>query len=167
MIPAAKAKGGELVDKAKESHAAKKARKAEKKQTAVAEKQKTAVTPAPVKEENSTIVHTPEEVDQILNNMKFAALYIAAGIRELSNTVVTDDGTNPEKALEMQDKLKKLSSGEVMKTIEFMLEDKNRDKLDQATIRLFEAFKNKDFIVEGEAVPISQYLSVTAEEQAQ
>ena len=167
VIPAAKAKGGELVDKAKESHAAKKARKAEKKQTAVAEKQKTAVAPAPVKEENSTVVHTPEEVDQILNNMKFAALYIAAGIRELSNTVVTDDGTNPEKALEMQDKLKKLSSGEVMKTIEFLLEDKNRDKLDQATIRLFEAFKNKDFIVEGEAVPISQYLSMTAEEQAQ
>jgi hypothetical protein len=91
--------------------------------------------------------------------MKFAALYIAAGIRELSNTVVIDDGRDPKKVLAMQDKLKELSSGDVMKTIEFMLEDKNRDVLDQVTIRLFEAFKNKDFIVEGEAVPISRYLS--------
>ncbi len=151
-IPAVKAKGGNLIDKAKKSRLTKKVNKSE-------QKQKTNVAPAPVKEKSSTVVHAPEEVDQILNNMKFAALYIAAGIRELSNTVVIDDGRDPKKVLAMQDKLKELSSGDVMKTIEFMLEDKNRDVLDQVTIRLFEAFKNKDFIVEGEAVPISRYLS--------
>ena len=64
----------------------------------------------------------------------------------------------------MQSKLKELSSEDVMNTISFMLEDKNRDMLDQATIQLFEAFRNKDFIVEGETVSISKYLSVVSEE---
>lgn len=40
--------------------------------------------------------------------MKFAALYIEAGIRELSNTVVVD--ADSEKALEMQEKLNELTS---------------------------------------------------------
>lgn len=165
VIPATKAKGGELVDKAREPHAAKKAAKTEQKQATVAVKKPTEVASAHQKAESKTVVHTPEEVEQILNNMKFASLYIAAGIRELSNTVVSDDNLDPETALAMQAKLKALSSGEVMDTIEFMLEDKNRDKLDQATIQLFEAFRNKDFIVEGEAVPISRYLTAVAEEE--
>ena len=165
VIPAAKAKGGEFVDKVRESRAAKKAAKIEQKQTEVLEKKSTEVVSVPEKEEGKTVVHTPEEVEQILNNMKFAALYIAAGIRELSNTVVPEDDLNPEKSLAMQAKLNELSSGDIMDTIGFMLEDKNRDKLDQATIQLFEAFRNKDFNVEGEAVPISRYLTAVAEEQ--
>ena len=32
-------------------------------------------------------------------------------------------------------------------------------------IRLFEAFRQKDFIVEGEAVPISKYLEEIAEDE--
>ena len=43
-----------------------------------------------LEKEEKRVEHTTEEVDQIVNNMKFAALYIAAGIRELSNTVVID-----------------------------------------------------------------------------
>ena len=163
VIPAAKVKGGELLDKAIESHEAKKAKKAEQESAAMAVRQKTEVKSSSVKAENKTVIHTQEEVDQILNNMKFAALYIAAGIRELSNTAIADDGTDPEKTLAMQNKLKELSSGEIMNTIEFMLEDRNRDMLDQATIQLFEAFRHKDFIVEGEAVPISRYLSAAAD----
>ena len=165
VIPAAKIKGGELVDKARESYVAKKVSKTERIHKSVTEKKPIEVATATKKEESRTVAHTPEEVEQILNNMKFAALYIAAGIRELSNTVVSDDNLDSETALEMQAKLRELSSGEVMNTIEFMLEDKNRDKLDQATIQLFEAFRNKDFIVEGEAVPISKYLTVVAKEE--
>ena len=52
-----------------------------------------------------------------------------------------------------------------MNTIEFMLDDKNRDMLDQATIQLFEAFRHKDFIVDGKAVPISRYLISVAKEE--
>ena len=164
VIPAAKTKGEELIDRAIESHESKKTKKEEKKSAAVVVRPTTEVETPALKTEDRKIIHTQEEVDQILNNMKFAALYIAAGIRELSNTAIADDGTDPEKTLAMQEKLKELSSGEVMNTIEFMLEDRNRDLLDQATIRLFEAFRQKDFIVEGEAVPISKYLEEIAEE---
>ena len=165
VIPAARVKGGELVEKARVSQTAKRAKKMEQKQqTDIVEMQKSKVVSTSEKEERDKVIHTQEEVDQILNNMKFAALYIATGIRELSNTIIYDDGSDPEKTLAMQTKLKELSSGDVMKTIEFMLEDKNRDMLDKATIQLFEAFRHKDFIVEGEAVPISRYLSAVAEE---
>lgn len=163
VIPAAKVKSVELVSKAKENHAAKKARKVELKQSAIAAKKQTATASITTQPEADTVVHTPEEVNQILNNMKFAALYIAAGIRELSRTVVTSEDMDHATALEMQNRLKELSSGEVMSTIDFMLEDKNRETLDQATIQLFEAFRHKDFIVDGEAVPISKYLSEVAE----
>ena len=129
---------------------------AEKKQTKVA-------TPPQQNAGGDAVVHTQEEVDQILNNMKFASLYIAAGIRELSNTVIVDDGSDPERSLAMQEKLKELTSGQVMNTIKFMLEDRNRDALDQATIQLFEAFRHKDFIIDGEAVPISKYLTTAVE----
>ena len=138
--------------------AAKKAKKAEKKSAAVAVKQKTEVEASAPKTEDRTVIHTQEEVDQILNNMKFAALYIAAGIRELSNTVVKDDGTNPEIALSIQMKLKELTTDDVKRSIDFMLEDKNRDMLDQATIRLFEAFRNKEIIAGDKVVSINRYL---------
>ncbi len=163
VIPAAKAKGSKLVDKAWESKIAKKANKTEQTKTAVAVKKKTEVASVSGKKESNTVIHTHEEVNQILNNMKFAALYIAAGIRELSNTIVADDGSDPEKLLEMQTKLKELSSEDITKTIEFMLQDHNRDILDQATVQLFEAFRNKNFIVNGETVPISKYLSIGTE----
>ena len=93
--------------------------------------------------------------------MKLAALYIAAGIRELSNTVVKDDGTNPEIALSIQTKLKELTTDDVKRSIDFMLEDKNRDMLDQATIRMFEAFRNKKIIAGDKVVPINRYLEKT------
>lgn len=38
-----------------------------------------------------------------------------------------------------------------------MLEDKNRDMLDQATLQLFEAFRDEQFIIEGGRVPIANY----------
>ncbi len=165
VIPAAKAKGSELADKANESHAAKKAKKTEPKQTEVAMKKQTRVATPPQQNAGADkVVHTQEEADQILNNMKYASLYIAAGIRELSNTVISDDGSDSERTLALQEKLKELSSGQIMNTIEFMLEDRNRDVLDQATIQLFEVFRHKDFIVEGEAVSISKYLTAVAEE---
>jgi len=161
VIPAAKEKSAELYDKARESRAVRKAKKSDSKLSISGKKP----VPQDVKisegqdQGKGTVVHTSEEITQIVNNMKFAALYIAAGIRELSNTVIADDGMDPEKTLEMQEKLNKLSTGDVMKTIEFMLEDSNRDMLDQATIQLFDAFRHKDFIVNGERVPISKYLS--------
>lgn len=154
-IPSVKAKGGELIDKARGSL---EERKAKRKQNAVEFKQRTDACNAQVRPVVEEVVHTQEEVDQILHNMRLAALYIAAGIRELSNTVIKDDGSNPEIALSIQAKLKELTTEEVKKSIDFMLEDKNRDLIDQATVRLFEAFRNKEIIAGDRVVPISKYL---------
>jgi len=152
VIPAIKVKGAELLEKAKSSHIERKRKSSKypKQNTMRCALQKETLKQQPVH-------HSQEEVDQIINNMRLAALYIAAGIRELSNTVVTESGT-PERALEMETKLKELSSEQVMNTINFMLEENNRDKLDQATLQLFEAFRNRELIVDGEAIPISTYL---------
>ena len=161
-IPAVKAKGAELFNMVCDAFVPVEPVRAGMKQEDVTVKQSTEIVAVPAEPEERTVVHSQEEVEQILNNMKYAALYIAAGIRELSNTVIEDDGTDPQKVLAMQQKLNELSSKEVMDTIGFMLEDKNRNALDQVTIQLFEAFRQKEFIVEGEAVPISRYLQLAS-----
>ena len=160
VIPAAKAKGRELIGKTKIAPAQRKSKKLEQKQTAIADVKSTTVKDSSQKSiALGKMEHTPEEVDQIIKNMKFAAMYIAAGINELSKTIVKSDDLNT--AIEMQSKLDELSSEQVMTTINYMLEDKNRDMLDQATLQLFEAFTNKKLIIEGEKVPISNYIGVS------
>ena len=64
-----------------------------------------------------------------------------------------------EKVSELENKYNELSSEQVMNAIDFMLEEKNRDKLDQATLQLFEAFRNHEFIIDGKMVPISNYFA--------
>lgn len=157
VIPAVKTKSAELIDKAKSAHAERKVLKAEKKTSTVVAKKTSKIKAIQILEEEKKVEHTTEEVDQIVNNMKFAALYIAAGIRELSNTVVVD--SDPEKTLEMQEKLKELTSDQAIAAINFMLEDKNREMLDQATLQLFEAFRDEQLIIEGERVKINKYIS--------
>lgn len=164
VIPAAKKKGSEVAIKARSvGHEAKEKfmakTKTQKRSTKQSLQKKAEIN---TRQEEPKVVHTRGEVDQIVNNMRLAALYIAAGIRELSNTVIEDDGTDPEKLIAAQNKLKELSSEDVQRTIDFMLEDKNRDMLDKATVQMFEAFRQKDILVEGKAVPISRYLSMEA-----
>ena len=154
LIPAVKTKSAVLIDKVKTAHAE---RKTEKKTSTVVTKKPSKIKAIEILEkEEKRIEHTTEEVDQIVNNMKFAALYIAAGIRELSNTVVMD--SNQEKVLEVQERLKELTSEQAIGAINFMLEDKKRDMLDQATLQLFEAFRDEQFIIEVGRVPIANYL---------
>lgn len=129
----------------------------EKKQEVVASKQ-TIVVKKHINNTEKVVEHTPEEIDMILQNMRNAAMYIAAGIRELSNTVVVDL-ENPEKAIEFQKNIARLSSDEAMSVINYMLEDKNRELLDEASRRLFEEFRNRNLIIDDEVVPMSNYIS--------
>lgn len=105
-------------------------------------------------------LRSPEEVKAIIDAMKNSALIIAAGIRLLSNTVVADDGSNPETQIEMQRNLGELTSENIMNSINLILEDKNKDLLDQASMRMLAAFREGNFIINGEIVPISNYLSM-------
>lgn len=103
---------------------------------------------------------SPEEVRQIIEAMRNGAMVIAAGIRLLTNTVITDDGSDPERKIEMQRNLEELSSEAIMNQINLLLEDKNRDLLDEASLRMLSSFREGNFIVEGEAIPISNYLEI-------
>lgn len=107
---------------------------------------------------STVILHTPEEVQQKYNEMIAAAVIIANDIRELSNTVVVSNGSDEAEKLELQKKLKTLSTSQIMDTIDFMLEENNRDMLDNATVVMFDAFRNRQFIINGELVPISEYI---------
>ena len=158
VIPAVKEKSGKLIKKARSSYETQRATRIDKKRLKNEAKQKSKDESVTIQSEKS-VMHTTEEIETILNNMKYAALYIAAGIRELSNTVVANDGCDPEKVLFIQNKLNELSSDEIICIIDFMLNDSNRDMLDLATIQLFEAFRNKALIIDGESIPISKCLS--------
>jgi len=151
IVPAAKKAGRGVVTKVREGREKKKAQKRAKEAT---------VMPAQTPAEVRTVEHTQEEVNQIENGIQFAILYIAAGIRELSRTVIVDEGMDEETARLMQEKLRELTSDQVTSTIEFLLAEENRDKLDQATVLIFDAFRNREFIVGGKRVPISSYLEI-------
>ncbi len=143
-IPSAKVKVERSIDSVFEARPPKNKAKGSEKNTAITRRRENKAVETSLREKDEAAVHTQAEVDQIVNNMKFAALYLAAGIRELSNTVILDGEIDPEQRIAMEAKLRELSSGDVTNTIEFMLEEKNRDMLDQATIQLFEAFKHED-----------------------
>lgn len=158
VIPVVRANGAAFIDKVHKKISAKKMSNTEKMQAAVAEERESEIAVEPNENEGNAVVHTPEEVVKILYNMKFASMYIAAGIRELTNTVIRADGLDEDTALAVQKKLKELSSKEMLEAIDYMLEDKNREILDQATIQMFDAFRNKSLIVDGESVPINMFL---------
>lgn len=157
-IPFIKAKGAELIEKARKSKAAKKIEKFEQEKNAVVGKIEAKVATEPKDDKNNTVVHTPEEVVKILCNMKYAAMYYAAGIRELSNTVIKADELDEVTVISMQEKIRELSTEDAKVIMDWMLEDKNRDMFDQATIQLFEGFRNGRLFVNGEVVPISKLL---------
>lgn len=104
-------------------------------------------------------LYTKKEVDQIMKNMKYAILYIASGIKELSNAVIID-ADDPEEKAKIEAKLKELSSDDIKSIIDFTLERKNRYLLDKETLKMFKAFKHDELIVNGELVPIKKYIEV-------
>jgi len=101
-----------------------------------------------------------EEVQELINAMRNSAMTLATCIRMLSNTVVKDNGENPELRLEMQKKFESLTTQEMMGQINQLLEDKNRNLLDQSSLIMLAAFRDGNFIVGSEPVPISKFLLV-------
>ena len=96
-------------------------------------------------------LHTKEEVNQIMTNMKYAAYYIATRIDELSD-IAASDMDDEKKKSEMESKIKELDTEDIKSIIDFMLEKKNKHLLDKETLRKFKVFKNNKLIVNGEIV---------------
>lgn len=108
-------------------------------------------------------VYSSEEVQQVIDTLKKSVLVTATCIRILANTIVKDNGTNPEVIEETKKQLEKLNTQEVMNQISLMLEEKNRDLLDESSYHILSAFCQGNLIVDGEMVPVAKYLNCNEE----
>ena len=108
-------------------------------------------------------VYSSEEVQQVIDTLKRSVLVTATCIRILTNMIVNDNEKNLEVIEETKKQLEKLNSQEVMNQISLMLEEKNRDLLDDSSYHILSAFRQGNLIVEGEMVPVVKYLNCNDE----
>ena len=99
----------------------------------------------------------PEEVELLLDTARRSALMIAASLSILNNSVVMDDGTDPERIAMIQRGIEQLSSKDITTQIDLLLEDKNSGLIDDASISMLRAFREGMFIGNGTPIPISRY----------
>lgn len=99
-----------------------------------------------------------EEIQQVIDIMRKSVLITATCIRILTNTIAFDDGTDPKKLETSKKQLEELVTKEVMGQIDLMLEEKNRNLLDESSYQILSAFSKGKLIVGGELVPIAQYI---------
>jgi len=116
-----------------------------------------------VKEQFEKEFHSPEEIQQIIDILKKSVLITATCIRILTNTIVSDDGTDPEKLEASKRQLEELGTKEVMNRISLMLEEKNRNLLDESSYQVLSAFSQGNLIVGGETVPITKYIDCSGQ----
>lgn len=100
---------------------------------------------------------SPEEVELLLDTARRSALMIAASLSILNNSVVMDDGTDLERIAMIQRGIEQLSSKDITKQIDLLLEDKNSGLIDDASISMLRAFREGMFIGNGTPIPVSRY----------
>lgn len=100
---------------------------------------------------------SPEEVELLLDTARRSALMIAASLSILNNSVVMDDGTDPDRIEMIQRGIEQLSSKDITTQIDLLLEDKNSGLLDDASIFMLRAFREGMFIGNGTPIPVSRY----------
>ena len=111
-----------------------------------------------VRESQPKTVRTKEEVESIVQVMRFSTATLAACIRMLNNTVMVDDGTDPRLRLEIQRNIQTLSSSEVKQHIDLLLEEKNSELLDEVEYAMLFSFREGYFLINGAKVPVARYL---------
>lgn len=100
---------------------------------------------------------SPEEVEQLLKIMQANVVSLASCIRILSNTIVKDAGKNSEGVLAMKKEIERLSTEKMMDQISLLLDDRNRDLLDESSFEILSAFREGKFIVDGKMIPMSSF----------
>lgn len=98
-----------------------------------------------------------EEVELLLDTARRSALMIATSLSILNNSVVMDDGTDPERIAMIQRGIEQLSSKDITTQIDLLLEDKNSGLIDDASISMLRAFREGMFIGNGTPIPVSRY----------
>lgn len=109
------------------------------------------------KNENKYVL-SPGEVEILLDTARRSALMIAASLSILNNSVVMDDGTDPERIAMIKRGIEQLSSKDITIQIDLLLEDKNSGLIDDASISVLRAFRKGMFIGNGTPIPVSRYM---------
>ena len=102
-------------------------------------------------------VLSPGEVEILLDTARRSALMIAASLSILNNSVVMDDGTDPDRVAMIQRGIKQLSSKDITTQIDLLLDDKNSGLIDDASIFMLRAFREGMFIGNGTPIPVNRY----------
>lgn len=102
-------------------------------------------------------VLSPGEVEILLDTARRSALMIAASLSILNNSVVMDDGTDPDRVAMIQREIEQLSSKDITTQIDLLLDDKNSGLIDESSITMLRAFRDGMFIGNGTPIPVSRY----------
>lgn len=102
-------------------------------------------------------VLSPGEVEILLDTARRSALMIAASLSILNNSVVMDDGTDPERVAMIQRGIEQLSSKDITTQIDLLLDNKNSGLIDESSIIMLRAFRDGMFIGNGTPIPVSRY----------
>ena len=102
-------------------------------------------------------VLSPGEGEILLDTARRSALMIAASLSILNNSVVMDDGTDPDRVAMIQRGIEQLSSKDITTQIDLLLDDKNSGLIDESSITMLRAFRDGMFIGNGTPIPVSRY----------
>ena len=102
-------------------------------------------------------VLSPGEVEILLDTARRSALMIVASLSILNNSVVMDDGTDPDRVAMIQRGIEQLSSKDITTQINLLLDDKNSGLIDESSITMLRAFRDGMFIGNGTPIPVSRY----------
>lgn len=103
-------------------------------------------------------VLSPGEVEILLDTARRSALMIAASLSILNNSVIMDDGTDPERVAMIQRGIEQLSSKDITTQIDLLLDNKNSGLIDESSIIMLRAFRDGMFIGNGKPIPVSRYI---------
>lgn len=99
---------------------------------------------------------TQDELEKIVALTRRSAMTLVGCINVLRNAAVSD--MTSEQRIEFESQIKYLRTDEIMTEINLLLEDKNRKLLDAASYSILFAFREGNFIVDEQEVPIRYYL---------
>lgn len=108
------------------------------------------------KESTNKIEITQAEFEQLVVITKRSAVTLVGCINFLKNSAISDMDNNQK--IEFEKQLKELTTEDLMTEINLLLEDKNKGILDSASFAILSAFRNGEFIIDGDKVPIGKFI---------
>lgn len=99
-----------------------------------------------------------EDAEILLDTARQSALMMVASLSILSNAVVMDDGTAPEKLSMIQREIEQLSSTDITTQAVLLLDDKNSGLINEASTTMLRASRNGMFIGNDTPIPANRYI---------